>query len=172
VADENGGVLGPDRIGVLEISGANVFQGYWRLPEKTAEEFRPDGWFITGDMARQNAEGRVTIVGRAKDLVISGGFNVYPKEVELLIDELPGVAESAVIGLAHADFGEAVTAVVVAEGEAPAESEIIAGLKVQLAAYKVPKRVVFTAELPRNAMGKVEKNRLRESYAGLYEGAK
>ncbi len=172
VADENGGVLGPDQIGVLEISGANVFQGYWRLPEKTAEEFRPDGWFITGDMARQNTEGRVTIVGRTKDLVISGGFNVYPKEVELLIDELPGVAESAVIGLAHADFGEAVTAVVVAGDEAPAEGEIIAGLKAQLAAYKVPKRVVFAAELPRNAMGKVEKNRLRESYAGLYEGAK
>jgi malonyl-CoA/methylmalonyl-CoA synthetase len=110
----------------------------------------------------------VTIVGRAKDLVISGGFNVYPKEIELLVDDLDGVAESAIIGLPHADFGEAVTAVVVADGEAPTESEIIAGLKAELAGYKVPKRVVFAAELPRNAMGKVEKGRLRESYAELY----
>ncbi len=171
VADDQGAALGADEIGVLEISGANVFKGYWRLPDKTAEEFRSDGWFITGDMARQDAEGRVTIVGRAKDLVISGGFNVYPKEIELLIDELPGVAESAVIGLQHADFGEAVTAVVVADGEAPGEAEIIAGLKAELAGFKVPKRILFAAELPRNAMGKVEKNRLRENYAGLYDGA-
>ncbi|MAG95725.1 MAG: malonyl-CoA synthase [Alphaproteobacteria bacterium] len=172
VVDEDGRLLGADQTGVLEITGANVFQGYWRLPEKTAEEFRPDGWFITGDLACQDSEGRVTIVGRAKDLVISGGFNVYPKEIELLLDDLDGVAESAVIGLQHTDFGEAVTAVVVADGELPTEAEIIAGLKAELAAYKVPKRVLFIPELPRNAMGKVEKNRLRESYSGLYEDVK
>jgi malonyl-CoA/methylmalonyl-CoA synthetase len=172
VADEEGGLLGADHTGILEITGANVFQGYWRLPEKTAEEFCADGWFITGDLARQDTEGRVTIVGRAKDLVISGGFNVYPKEIELLIDDLDGIAESAVIGLQHTDFGEAVTAVVVADGEVPTEAEIIAGLKAELAAYKVPKRVLFVPELPRNAMGKVEKNRLRESYSGLYEDVK
>jgi malonyl-CoA/methylmalonyl-CoA synthetase len=139
------------------------------MPEKTAAEFRPDGFFITGDIARIGDDGYVTIVGRAKDLVISGGYNVYPKEVETEIDALPGVVESAVIGLPHADFGEAVTAVVVAEtGAVLDEAAIIAELQDRLARYKLPKRVLVVDELPRNTMGKVQKNVLRERYAGLY----
>jgi malonyl-CoA/methylmalonyl-CoA synthetase len=174
VADpDTGEVLGPDAIGVLEVRGPNVFKGYWRMPEKTAAEFRADGFFITGDIARIGADGYVTIVGRAKDLIISGGYNVYPKEVESEIDALPGVIESAVIGLPHADFGEGVTAVVVAKpGAELDERTVIAALEGRLARYKLPKRVLFTAELPRNTMGKVQKNVLREEHAGLYaEGA-
>lgn len=166
---ETGRVLGPDEIGVLEVKGPNVFKGYWRMPEKSAAEFRPDGFFITGDIARIGADGYVTIVGRAKDLIISGGYNVYPKEVETELDALPGVVESAVIGLPHDDFGEAVTAVVVAEaGAALDEAAIIASLRDRLARYKLPKRIITIEELPRNSMGKVQKNVLRERYAGLY----
>jgi malonyl-CoA/methylmalonyl-CoA synthetase len=170
VADPDGKVLGTGEVGILEIRGPNVFKGYWRMPEKTAEEFRPDGYFITGDMAVIDEAGYVAIVGRSKDLVISGGFNVYPKEVELAIDALPGVVESAVIGLPHKDFGEGVTAVVKAEaGAALDEAGIIAAIRDELAVFKVPKRVFFVDELPRNAMGKVQKNALRERYAGTYE---
>lgn len=170
VADPEGKVLGAGEVGILEIKGPNVFKGYWRMPEKTAEEFRADGYFITGDMAVIDEAGYVAIVGRSKDLVISGGFNVYPKEVELAIDALPGVIESAIIGLPHKDFGEGVTAVVKAEAGAPLdEAAIIAAIKDQLAVFKVPKRVFFIDELPRNAMGKVQKNALRERYAGTYD---
>jgi malonyl-CoA/methylmalonyl-CoA synthetase len=151
--------------GVIEIRGPSVFSGYWRMPEKTAEEFTADGFFITGDVARQDADGRVWISGRAKDLIISGGYNVYPKEVELVLDELSGVVESAVIGLPHPDFGEGVAAVVIGGGD---EAELIAACRARLAGYKTPKRILFVDELPRNAMGKVQKNRLRERYADLF----
>jgi malonyl-CoA/methylmalonyl-CoA synthetase len=169
VDPKTGAVLGPDAIGVLEVRGPNVFRGYWRMPEKTAAEFREDGFFVTGDVGMIDADGYVTIVGREKDLIISGGYNVYPKEVETEIDALPGVAESAVIGVPHADFGEGVTAVVVPKPGADLdERTVIAPLEGQLARYKLPKRVLFTAELPRNTMGKVQKNVLREEHAGLY----
>jgi len=151
--------------GVIQVKGPSVFSGYWRMPDKTREDFTEDGFFITGDVARQDPDGRVWISGRAKDLIICGGFNVYPKEIELVLDELDGVAESAVIGAPHPDFGEAVVAVVLGAGD---EAAIIAAARVSLAAFKVPKRVFFVDELPRNAMGKVQKNRLRETYAGTF----
>ena len=171
VADpETGKVLGAGEIGVLEVKGPNVFKGYWRMPEKTAAEFRPDGFFVTGDIAKIADDGYVSIVGRAKDLIISGGYNVYPKEVESEIDALPGVLESAVIGVPHPDFGEGVTAVVVARaGKTLDERGIIGALDSRLARYKLPKRVIFAPELPRNTMGKVQKNVLREQYATLYQ---
>jgi malonyl-CoA/methylmalonyl-CoA synthetase len=156
---------GGQETGVIEIRGPSVFSGYWRMPEKTAEEFTADGFFITGDVGRQDPDGRVWISGRAKDLIISGGYNVYPKEVELVLDELPGVTESAVVGVPHPDFGEGVVAVVIGQGD---EAAMIAEARRQLAAYKAPKRIVFVDELPRNAMGKVQKNLLRERYAGLF----
>ncbi len=152
---------------MIEVSGPNLFKGYWRNPGKTAEDMRPDGFFITGDLGRIDALGYLIISGRAKDLIITGGFNVYPKEVESLIDGRTGVIESAVIGLPHVDFGEAVTAVVAAKG-AIDEVALIADLRRDLAAFKVPKRVIVVAELPRNAMGKVQKAELRKRYAGLY----
>ena len=152
-------------VGVLEVKGPNVFAGYWRMPEKTAEEMRPDGWFVTGDVARIDADGYVTIVGRAKDLIITGGLNVYPKEVEQAIDALPGVVESAVIGVPHPDFGEAVVAVLTAQGD---PGDVAAALRDRLAAFKLPKHVAVVDELPRNAMGKVQKNLLRERFAGLF----
>jgi malonyl-CoA/methylmalonyl-CoA synthetase len=162
VRNETGRVLGPDEIGVLEVRGPNVFKGYWRMPEKTVQEFQGDGFFITGDLARIGADGYVAIVGRGKDLIISGGLNVYPKEIESVIDELPGVVESAVIGLPHPDFGEAVSAVVVtADGAALDEAAVIAAVRKRLAGFKIPKRVWFAENLPRNAMGKVQKNALR-----------
>ncbi len=167
---EDGGDIAEGEIGVLELKGPNVFKGYWRNPEKTAEEFRADGFFVSGDLARIDERGYVHIVGRAKDLIISGGYNVYPKEIEQAIDELDGVRESAVIGLPHRDFGEAVAAVVVpvTDGLPPEESELIARLKDRLAGYKVPKRI-FTAEsLPRNAMGKVQKNQLRDAHKDAF----
>jgi malonyl-CoA/methylmalonyl-CoA synthetase len=170
IADEDGNILPPGEVGVLEYKGPNVFKGYWRMPEKTAEEFRPDGFFISGDLATMESDGTVTIVGRAKDLIISGGFNVYPKEVEGFIDELDDVGESAVVGLPHPDFGEAVTAVVTRAGPnvQPDEARIIGTLKDRLAAFKVPKRVFVVDELPRNAMGKVQKAELRERYAKTF----
>jgi malonyl-CoA/methylmalonyl-CoA synthetase len=158
---------GGEATGVLEIRGPSVFTGYWRMPEKTAEEFTADGFFITGDVGRQDPDGRVWISGRAKDLIISGGYNVYPKEVELVLDEMDGVAESAVIGVPHPDFGEGVVAVIIGEG---VEAALIAAARGQLAAYKAPKRVIFVDDLPRNAMGKVQKNLLRQRYAGLFGG--
>ncbi|MDD3838042.1 MAG: AMP-binding protein [Phenylobacterium sp.] len=151
--------------GVIQIRGPSVFSGYWRMPEKTAEEFTKDGFFITGDVGRRDPDGRVWISGRAKDLVISGGFNVYPKEVEMVLDELPGIVESAVIGAPHPDFGEGVVAVVIGQGE---EGAVIASAREKLAAFKAPKRVFFVDELPRNTMGKVQKNLLRERYADAF----
>lgn len=151
--------------GTLCVKGNNVFKGYWRMPEKTAEEFDADGFFITGDLASQDEDGYISIVGRSKDLVISGGLNVYPKEIESLIDKLDGVAESAVIGIPHPDFGEAVTAVIVpAPGSSQTELGIIDAMKGQVANFKVPKSVHFVDELPRNTMGKVQKNQLRERF--------
>ncbi|NNF79662.1 MAG: malonyl-CoA synthase [Rhizobiales bacterium] len=170
IAAEDGTVLGPGEIGVLEAKGPNIFAGYWQMPEKTAEEFRPDGYFITGDMAQMEPDGRVTIVGRSKDLIISGGFNVYPKEVETELDDMPGVGESAVIGVPHPDFGEGVVAVITAqEGQAPEEADIISALSQRLAKFKVPKRVFQHAELPRNAMGKVQKAELRAQYGEIFK---
>jgi malonyl-CoA/methylmalonyl-CoA synthetase len=157
---------GPGEPGGIEIRGPNVFAGYWRMPEKTKEEFTADGWFKTGDVGQWSADGYLSIVGRAKDLIISGGYNVYPKEIELVIDAIPGVAESAVVGVPHPDFGEAVAAIVVRAKDASLdEAGVIAHVKAQIANYKVPKRVVFLDELPRNAMGKVQKNVLREQIA-------
>ncbi|MEX0921166.1 MAG: malonyl-CoA synthase [Rhodovibrionaceae bacterium] len=167
ICGAEGRALPPGEVGVLEVKGPNVFNGYWRQPEKTAEEFRDDGYFVTGDLAVQDRDGVISIVGRSKDLVISGGFNVYPKEIELVIDALPGIGESAVIGLPHPDFGEAVTAVATRSGETD-EAAVIAACKAQLANFKVPKRVFFVDALPRNAMGKVQKNLLRETYGATF----
>jgi malonyl-CoA/methylmalonyl-CoA synthetase len=151
------------------VKGPNVFGGYWRMPEKTKAEFRADGFFITGDLGKIGEDGYVYIVGRGKDLVITGGYNVYPKEVETEIDELDGVVESAVIGVPHPDFGEGVTAVIVKqEGAALDERAVTSALDARLAKYKLPKRVLFVDHLPRNAMGKVLKNELRERYRDLY----
>ncbi len=170
VCSDDGVEIPRGETGVLEIKGPNVFKGYWRNEEKTAAEFRDDGFFITGDMSVMDDEGRVTIVGRAKDLVISGGFNVYPKEVEGEIDLIEGVVESAVIGLPHPDFGEGVTAVVVPEPAAALTPEDINGhLADKLAKFKQPKRIFFVDSLPRNAMGKVQKKELRERYADTYQ---
>jgi malonyl-CoA/methylmalonyl-CoA synthetase len=161
----DGKPLGPDEPGEVQIDGPNVFAGYWRMPEKTKEEFTPDGWFKTGDVGQWSKDGYLSIVGRAKDLIISGGYNVYPKEIELVIDEMPGVIESAVVGVPHPDFGEAVTVVVVkAKDAALDEAAVIAHVKSQIANYKVPKRVHFVDDLPRNAMGKVQKNVLRDRF--------
>jgi malonyl-CoA/methylmalonyl-CoA synthetase len=153
--------------GMIEVRGPNVFEGYWRNPEKTREDKRDSGFFITGDLGRMDGESYLVISGRAKDLIITGGFNVYPKEIEEVVDALPGVVESAVIGLPHKDFGEAVTAVVVTH-ENLDESSVIAALKSKLGAFKVPKRILFVSDLPRNAMGKVQKAELRKLHAGLY----
>jgi malonyl-CoA/methylmalonyl-CoA synthetase len=170
VADDQGRILGPDEIGGLEVRGANVFEGYWRLPERTREEFRSDGFFITGDVAQIDRAGYVTIVGRAKDLIISGGLNVYPKEVEGVIDRVPGVAESAVVGVPHPDLGEAVVAVVRRdEDRPPVDAEaVLAAVRKELAGYKLPKQIFFAEELPRNTMGKVQKNILRERYESTF----
>ena len=169
VCDGSGAEVRRGEIGTIEVRGPNVFQGYWRMPEKTAEELRPDGFFITGDLGVMDADDYVTIVGRAKDLVISGGFNVYPKEVEMALDDLPGVLESAVIGVPHPDFGEAVVAVVVPEaGAALDPAEVQAALAVTLAKFKQPKHIDIRASLPRNTMGKVQKNVLRDEMKGLF----
>jgi malonyl-CoA/methylmalonyl-CoA synthetase len=159
----------PDAIGTLQVKGPNVFVGYWRDEEKTRSEFTVDGWFSTGDVGRIDRNGYVHIVGRAKDLVISGGYNVYPKEVETELDALAGVLESAVFGVPHPDFGEGVTAAVVAKpGAVLSEEAIIDSVKARLARYKVPKRILLVDELPRNTMGKVQKNALRKTFAAIY----
>jgi malonyl-CoA/methylmalonyl-CoA synthetase len=166
---ETGKELPHDEIGMIEVKGPNVFRGYWRMPEKTKAEFRPDGFFITGDLGKIDAKGYVHILGRGKDLVISGGFNVYPKEIESEIDAMPGVIESAVIGVPHADFGEGVTAVLVRQpGASIDEAAVLKGLDGRLAKFKMPKRVFVVDELPRNTMGKVQKNILRETYKDIY----
>jgi malonyl-CoA/methylmalonyl-CoA synthetase len=170
VADpETGRSITKDEVGGLEVRGPNVFKGYWRMPEKTKTEFRDDGFFITGDIGKIDKRGYVHIVGRSKDLVITGGYNVYPKEVETEIDAIDGVVEAAVIGCPHPDFGEGVTAVVVRENSSNlSESDILTALEGRLAKFKQPKRVFFVEELPRNAMGKVQKNVLRETYARIF----
>ncbi|WP_284164946.1 malonyl-CoA synthase [Frigidibacter sp. SD6-1] len=169
VCDTSGRELPRGEVGVIEVRGPNVFQGYWRMPEKTREELRDDGFFITGDLGTMSADGYLTIVGRAKDLVISGGFNVYPKEVEELIDALPGVVESAVIGVPHPDFGEAVVAVVVGEAREGTTAEAIRrALQGQLAKFKQPKHIEMRADLPRNTMGKVQKALLRAELKDLF----
>ncbi len=166
---KTGNEIGEDKIGMIEVKGPNVFSGYWRMEEKTKAEFRADGYFITGDLGKRDVRGYVHIVGRDKDLIISGGYNVYPKEVESEIDALPEIVESAVVGVAHKDFGEGVTAIAVPKkGVRLSEEVILAALREKLANYKLPKRIIFVEELPRNAMGKVQKNILRESYKDLY----
>jgi malonyl-CoA/methylmalonyl-CoA synthetase len=171
VDPESGVPLPSDAVGMIEVRGRNVFAGYWRKPELSRAEFRDDGYFITGDLGQIDLRGYVHIVGRGKDLIITGGYNVYPKEVESELDALPGVVESAVIGLSHPDYGEAVTAVaVVSPREAPwTEAEVLDALKQRLAGYKRPKRVLFVTALPRNTMGKVQKSLLRQQYQALYE---
>jgi malonyl-CoA/methylmalonyl-CoA synthetase len=170
VADGEGRELPRGEAGMLEIRGPNLFRGYWRQPEKTAEEIRPDGYFITGDIAVMDGEGRVSIVGRGKDLIIAGGLNIYPREVELAIDAVPGVAESAVIGAPHPDLGEAAVAVVVRADPGLDEDAILSAVSGQLARFKIPRRVLFADALPRNAMGKVQKAALREAHRGLFAG--
>jgi malonyl-CoA/methylmalonyl-CoA synthetase len=176
VMGEKGATCAVDDIGGIEVRGPNVFSGYWRMPEKTAEEFSADAtgqrWFKTGDVGKVDASGVVSIVGRSKDLIITGGYNVYPAEIEGYLNDMPGVAESAVIGVPHADFGEAVLAVVVARaGAAPDAAALVASLKSRIANFKVPKRVFVVGELPRNAMGKVQKNVLRDQHRGLFSTA-
>jgi malonyl-CoA/methylmalonyl-CoA synthetase len=170
ICDGNGDELPRGQTGTLEVRGPNVFQGYWQMPEKTASELRDSGWFITGDLACQDADGYVTIVGRGKDLIISGGLNIYPKEVEQVLDGLPGVLESAVIGVPHPDFGEAVVAIIIAQtGTSPDPEAIKAAAKTQLAGFKRPKSLIELPELPRNAMGKVQKAALRATYQDLFK---
>ena len=169
VCDDQGLPMAAGDIGGIEVKGPNVFRGYWRMPEKTADEFTNDGWFKTGDVGRIDADGYVTIVGRSKDLIISGGYNVYPAEIEGYLNDMPGVAESAVVGVPHADFGEAVIAVVVAKPGAALDAQaLIAALKGRIANFKVPKAVFVVPDLPRNAMGKVQKNLLREQHRALF----
>lgn len=169
VRKESGELAESGEVGGVEIRGPAIMKGYWRKPEKTAEEFTDDGWFRTGDVGKLDSDGYLYIVGRQKDLVISGGYNVYPKEVEIVIDAMDGINESAVVGLPHSDFGEAVTAVVVREQNCKLlQEDILRECKSQLASYKTPKRVIFYDELPRNAMGKVMKAKLRKELADLY----
>jgi malonyl-CoA/methylmalonyl-CoA synthetase len=172
VVDDTGARCPRGEIGHLQVRGPNVFKGYWQMPEKTKEEFTKDRWFKTGDVGKIDAQGYVVIVGRSKDLIISGGYNVYPAEIESVLNELPGIAESAVIGVPHADFGEAVVAVVVVRpGAAPDAAALIVELKGKIANFKVPKRVFVIDALPRNAMGKVQKNLLREQHQALFASA-
>jgi malonyl-CoA/methylmalonyl-CoA synthetase len=165
---QTGQPVATGEIGIIELKGDNIFLGYWEMAEMTAESFREDGYFITGDMAQQDDNGYVTIVGRDKDLIISGGLNIYPKEVEALIDELDGVLESAVIGTAHKDFGEAVVAIIVKKDELITEETIADFLKDKTAKFKQPKAIFFASSLPRNTMGKVQKSELRKTYANLF----
>ncbi|MDO9259249.1 MAG: malonyl-CoA synthase [Polaromonas sp.] len=169
VQDDAGQPLPTGEIGGIQVKGPNVFKGYWRMPEKTKEEFTADGYFKTGDVGKIDERGYITIVGRSKDLIISGGYNVYPAEIEGYINDMPGVAESAVIGVPHPDFGEVGVAVVIAKPGATLDAEqIIARLKAQLANFKIPKRCFIVGELPRNTMGKVQKNVLREQHKALF----
>ena len=171
ITDNNGKPLAAGVTGNIEIRGPNVFGGYWGLPEKTAQDFSADGFFITGDVGVLAADGRLSISGRSKDLIISGGYNVYPKEVELCLDNIAGIVESAVIGLPHPDFGEGVTAIVVKSDPALDETRIMQELADRLARYKQPKWIFFLEALPRNSMGKVQKNILRERYQDTYTGS-
>ena len=169
VQGEDGQTLPVGEIGGIQVKGPNVFKGYWRMPEKTAEEFTEDGYFKTGDVGRIGDDGYITIVGRSKDLIISGGYNVYPAEIEGYINDMPGVAESALVGVAHPDFGEVGIAVIIAKPGASLDAaQILAGLKAKLANFKIPKHCIVVNELPRNTMGKVQKNLLREQYKMLF----
>ena len=168
IADDKGNEVEQGQIGIIELKGENVFKGYWQMPDKTSESFREDGFFITGDMAKVDDNGYVTIVGRDKDLIISGGLNIYPKEVETKIDELTSIEESAVFAAPHKDFGEAVVAAVVRKNESIFEEEIINYLSDKLAKFKQPKKIIFLDSLPRNAMGKVQKAELRKKYQKLF----
>ena len=169
VQDEAGQSLPAGEIGGIQVKGPNVFAGYWQMPEKTAEEFTADGFFRTGDVGQQDARGYVTIVGRSKDLIISGGYNVYPAEIEGYLNDMPGVAESAIVGVPHPDFGEVGVAVVIAKpGAGLSPDQLLADLKAKLANFKIPKRCFIEAELPRNTMGKVQKNLLRDRYKTLF----
>jgi malonyl-CoA/methylmalonyl-CoA synthetase len=169
VSGDDGTTMAAGEIGNIEVSGPNVFKGYWRMPEKTKEEFSADGWFKTGDVGKIDERGYVTIVGRSKDLIISGGYNVYPAEIEGYINEMPGVAESALVGVPHPDFGEVGVAVVIPKNGAQVDGEeIVAKLKSQLANFKIPKKCFVVDALPRNTMGKVQKNLLREQHKGLF----
>jgi malonyl-CoA/methylmalonyl-CoA synthetase len=170
VADEAGAELPRGTPGVLEIKGPNLFKGYWRQPERTLQEMRPDGYFITGDIATMAEDGRVAIVGRAKDLIIAGGLNIYPREIELALDAIAGVTESAVIGLPHPDLGEAVAAIVVRADPALDEAAILAAIGGSLARFKQPRRILFADALPRNPMGKVQKAALRDAHRNLFAG--
>jgi malonyl-CoA/methylmalonyl-CoA synthetase len=169
IVDDNDKRVDKDVIGNLLVRGPNVFKGYWKMPEKTAEDFTANGFFKTGDKAKIDADGYVSIVGRSKDMIITGGLNVYPKEIELIIDDIKGVKESAVIGIYHRDFGEAVIAVVIcSETQNLNETDIIDHSKQHLAGYKIPKKIIFADALPRNSMSKVQKNILREHYKDLF----
>jgi malonyl-CoA/methylmalonyl-CoA synthetase len=169
VMGEDGKTLPVGEIGGIQVRGPNVFKGYWRMPEKTAEEFTSDGFFKTGDVGKVDDRGYVTIVGRSKDLIISGGYNVYPAEIEGYINDMPGVAESALVGVPHPDFGEVGVAVVIAKQGVTLDADsIVAALKAKLANFKIPKRCFVVTELPRNTMGKVQKNLLRDQYKGLF----
>lgn len=171
VCDGDGNELAEGEIGGIEVRGPNVFQGYWRMPEKTAEELRENEFFITGDLGRIDGDGYLGIVGRDRDLIISGGYNIYPKEIELVLDALPSVLESAVIGAPHADFGESVVAVLVAEpGAVLDEAAVLAALGASLAQFKQPGHLAVVDALPRNAMGKVQKNLLRARFAAVFRG--
>jgi malonyl-CoA/methylmalonyl-CoA synthetase len=172
VRGDDGAEVPIGEIGGIQVRGPNVFKGYWRMPDKTKEEFTEDGWFKTGDVGKIDERGYVTIVGRSKDLIISGGYNVYPAEVEGYINDIPGVAESAVVGVPHPDFGEVGVAVVIAKPGAQLDGQaIVARLKAQLANFKIPKRCFVVGELPRNSMGKVQKNLLREQHQQLFAAA-
>jgi malonyl-CoA/methylmalonyl-CoA synthetase len=167
-----GAELPRGEIGVLEVRGPNVFKGYWRMPEKTREELREDGFFITGDLSLIDDQGYVQIVGRGKDLIISGGYNIYPKEIELFLDAQDGVLESAVVGVPHPDFGESVVAVLVPEpGRTIDIAAIEAAARRDIAGFKRPRRIEVVDALPRNTMGKVQKNQLRDRYAGIFTQA-
>jgi malonyl-CoA/methylmalonyl-CoA synthetase len=169
ITDEQGQIAATGVIGHVEVQGPNVFSGYWQMPEKTAQEFTADGWFKTGDVGRLDRSGYLEIVGRSKDLVITGGYNVYPAEIEGVLNEWPGIEESAVIGVPHGDFGEAVVAVVVTRSHSSVDPDaLLSDLKSRLANYKVPKKLLCLDELPRNAMGKVQKAALRERYRALF----
>ena len=169
ITDNNGKLVDEEEIGNIQVRGPNVFKGYWRMPEKTSEEFTHDGYFNTGDKGVTDADGYISIVGRSKDMIITGGLNVYPKEVELVIDEIDGILESAVIGIPHQDFGEAVAALIVYEKNecTPEVEQILKLLRGKISNFKVPKQIVAIDELPRNTMGKVQKNILRDSFATL-----
>jgi malonyl-CoA/methylmalonyl-CoA synthetase len=171
IAGQEDDPLDVGRVGMIQVRSPGLFSGYWRLPEKTQEDFTADGFFRTGDLGTRSEDGYITITGRAKDLIISGGYNVYPIEVESVLNMHPAVSDSAVIGVPHADFGETVFAVVIARDANCGPEELVAWVKARLANYKVPKHVVIVDQLPRNALGKVQKNVLRESYADLVRGS-